>query len=67
MYYMFENVVLLAKGKVAYFGAVREAMNYFSSVGLNCDLLYNPADYMCESFIQHFHSLIICIATDNMW
>ena len=50
MYYMFENVVLLAKGKVAYFGAVREAMSYFSRVGLHCDLLYNPADYMCESW-----------------
>lgn len=49
MYYMFDTLLLLAKGKVAYFGPAREAMDYFSSVGLHCDLQYNPADYMSES------------------
>ena len=48
MYYMFDTLLLLAKGKTAYFGPVKEAMAYFSSVGLHCDLQYNPADYMSE-------------------
>ena len=48
MYYMFDGLLLLAKGKVAYFGPAKEAMNYFASVGLRCDLHYNPADYMSE-------------------
>ena len=48
MYYMFDNLLLLAKGKVAYFGPVKEAMTYFANLGLRCDLQYNPADYMSE-------------------
>ena len=48
MYYLFDNLLLLAKGKVAYFGPTRDAMSYFASVGLRCDRHYNPADYMSE-------------------
>jgi ABC-type multidrug transport system ATPase subunit len=48
MYYMFDMLLLLAKGKVAYFGPSRDAMGYFSSRGLRCDLQYNPADYMSQ-------------------
>ena len=65
MYYMFDNVVLLAKGKPAYCGPVRDAMDYFSSVGLHCDLQYNPADYMCEpshsSIIEVSQKPCVCV------
>ena len=55
MYYMFDKLLLLAKGKTAYFGPVRQAMSFFSSVGLHCDLQYNPADYMSESIASSLH------------
>ena len=34
--------------QVAYYGPAKSVMDYFSSVGLHCTLLYNPADYICE-------------------
>ena len=60
MYYMFDNLLLLAKGKVAYFGPVKEAMTYFANLGLRCDLQYNPADYMSECMI-HVTCVVIYI------
>ena len=47
-------------------------MNYFSSVGLNCTLLYNPADYICELprtqpvsvVFCHFEVLSVCLAVE---
>ena len=65
MYYMFDMLLLLAKGKVAYFGPVRDAMAYFSSVGLHCDLQYNPADYMSESSLHH--SILQCPCIMLFW
>lgn len=38
----------MAEGKVAYFGKREEACNFFSSIGYNCPLQYNPADYFIE-------------------
>ena len=58
MYYMFDNLLLLAKGKTAYFGPVRDAMTFFSSVGLTCDLQYNPADYMSQFLLRHNYVII---------
>ena len=76
MYYMFDKLLLLAKGKTAYFGPVRQAMSFFSSVGLHCDLQYNPADYMSESITSSLHhndvmfywwSGLPCSGSGNQW
>jgi hypothetical protein len=48
LFYSFDKLLLIAKGKVAYYGPAKSVMDYFSSVGLNCTLLYNPADYILE-------------------
>lgn len=48
MYHMFDGLMLMAKGKVAYTGPASEAMAYFASLGHHCTLHYNPADYMIE-------------------
>lgn len=63
MYYMFDMLLLLAKGKVAYFGPARDAMGYFSSLGLHCDLQYNPADYMMD-LVTNENSRRILIGED---
>lgn len=48
MYHMFDGLMLMAKGKVAYSGPASEAVDHLATVGLSCTLHYNPADYMLE-------------------
>lgn len=52
LYHMCDDLMLLAKGKVAYFGEAANALPYFASRGLECALQYNPADYMLEMVSQ---------------
>ncbi len=63
IYHRFDDLLLLAKGKVrtnssrlertclfiqvAYFGEASQVLSYFSSRSLHCTLHYNPADFMC--------------------
>lgn len=42
---MFDNFMLLARGRCAYFGPRVEVVDYFSNLGYTCPELENPADY----------------------
>ncbi|KAL5491007.1 hypothetical protein EMCRGX_G016220 [Ephydatia muelleri] len=48
MYHMFDGLMLMAKGKVGYFGPASNAVDHLAGLGLPCTLHYNPADYMLE-------------------
>eukprot|EP00731_Ephydatia_muelleri_P015267 Em0008g987a len=48
MYNMFDGLILMAKGKVGYFGPASNAVDHLAGLGLPCTLHYNPADYMLE-------------------
>ncbi|XP_046351559.2 ABC transporter G family member 22-like [Haliotis rufescens] len=48
MFYMFTRLMLLAKGKVAYFGQADKALDFFADAGLPCTPHCNPADFMLE-------------------
>ncbi|KAG8088844.1 hypothetical protein GUJ93_ZPchr0011g28178 [Zizania palustris] len=48
VYRMFDSVLLLAEGSCLYFGAGRDAMDYFSSVSFSSAFHVNPADFMLD-------------------
>ncbi|EEE51750.1 hypothetical protein OsJ_33169 [Oryza sativa Japonica Group] len=48
VYRMFDSVLLLAEGTCLYFGAGRDAMDYFAAVGFSPAFHVNPADFMLD-------------------
>lgn len=43
---MFDQVLLLAEGRVAFFGQPKEALKFFNGQGYTCPKNYNPADFL---------------------
>jgi len=50
IFHMFDKLLLLARGKVAYFGKANEAVTYFKQIESAYDIPknYNPADYFID-------------------
>jgi ABC-type multidrug transport system permease subunit len=48
MFYMFDKLLLLSCGRLAYFGDVGAVVPFFSSIGLEISAHYNPADFVME-------------------
>ena len=48
IFYLFDNLLLLANGKCAYFGNVRSVVDFFAGVGFHMSPHYNPADFIME-------------------
>ena len=42
---MFDKLMLMVSGKVAYFGKALDALNFFVDAGMPCKQYYNPADH----------------------
>ncbi|WAR01369.1 AB14G-like protein, partial [Mya arenaria] len=50
IYHIFDALLLLAHGQVAYFGQAHEKpLEFLQRLGHICDPLYNPADFLCAS------------------
>lgn len=45
---MFDHLLLMADGRVAYLGKNQDAVGFFSGLGLNCPVNYNPADFFIQ-------------------
>ncbi|KAJ8914462.1 hypothetical protein NQ315_011403 [Exocentrus adspersus] len=45
LYAMFDKLLLMAEGRVAFLGTPEEAHEFFASLGAPCPRNYNPADY----------------------
>lgn len=43
---MFDQVLLLAEGRIAFFGKPKEAISFFDDLGYTCPPNFNPADYL---------------------
>ncbi|KNC80168.1 hypothetical protein SARC_07461 [Sphaeroforma arctica JP610] len=48
IYGMFDNLLLLSKGRVVYFGGAEEAVDYFSKLNFVAPSHFNPADYFID-------------------
>uniref|UniRef100_A0A8B9FWQ8 Broad substrate specificity ATP-binding cassette transporter ABCG2 n=1 Tax=Amazona collaria TaxID=241587 RepID=A0A8B9FWQ8_9PSIT len=45
---LFDNLTLLAAGRVLYHGPAQHAMEYFQSIGYECEPYNNPADFFLD-------------------
>ncbi|XP_022246698.1 ABC transporter G family member 14-like [Limulus polyphemus] len=48
IFYMFDRLLLLADGQVAFFGATHRIVEFLSDIGLQIAAHYNPADFIIE-------------------
>ncbi|KAL7640653.1 UNVERIFIED_CONTAM: hypothetical protein RMT77_008928 [Armadillidium vulgare] len=46
---MFDRVMIMAEGNVAFFGDVNKALEFFAKNGHTCPLNYNPADFFIST------------------
>ncbi|GFV96376.1 protein white [Trichonephila clavipes] len=46
---LFDDLLLMAEGRVAYRGKASMALDFFSRVGLKCPINYNPADFYVQN------------------
>ena len=49
---LFDKVMLLSRGEVAYFGPSSEAISVFASLGHHCPEHENPADYLIDVIVR---------------
>ena len=48
LFHLFDKVLLLCSGKMAYFGDVPGCQSFFDSIGMPCYANWNPADFLME-------------------
>ncbi|CAB3976536.1 ABC transporter G family member 14 isoform X3 [Paramuricea clavata] len=48
IFHLFDKLLLLVNGKVAYYGNSSDVLNFFERIGFPCEEHYNPADYILE-------------------
>ncbi|KAL3885005.1 hypothetical protein ACJMK2_025104 [Sinanodonta woodiana] len=70
MYHMFDKLLLLAQGKVAFVGERSDALVHLEQVGFECGIHYNPADFISNSrtkfkFISASYVAINSDSSDN--
>ncbi|KAJ2488186.1 hypothetical protein IWW37_004967 [Coemansia sp. RSA 2050] len=53
---IFDKVILLSQGRVVYFGPTSTAIEYFSSIGYQCPMHENPADYFIDLMTLDYRS-----------
>lgn len=57
IFQLFDQLILLAKGHLVYFGPAQNAVEYFQKIGYPCPPFTNPADYFSKSNFRMFSSL----------
>eukprot|EP01116_Phalansterium_solitarium_P025396 TRINITY_DN9690_c0_g1_i2.p1 TRINITY_DN9690_c0_g1~~TRINITY_DN9690_c0_g1_i2.p1 ORF type:complete len:775 (-),score=298.36 TRINITY_DN9690_c0_g1_i2:371-2695(-) len=48
IFYLFDSLMILAEGSVAYYGPTSEVLEYFWSIGYEAPAFINPADYLLK-------------------
>jgi ATP-binding cassette, subfamily G (WHITE), eye pigment precursor transporter len=49
LFAMFDQVLLLAEGRIAFFGHPDDAIEFFAEQGYKCPVNYNPAEYLINA------------------
>ena len=49
---LFDDIIILNKGKIIYLGEVNNLVNYFSSIGYQCPEYTNPSDYIFMNILN---------------
>ncbi|KAJ2312784.1 hypothetical protein IWW52_001507 [Coemansia sp. RSA 2704] len=52
----FDKVILLSQGRIVYFGPTATAIEYFASIGFQCPMHENPADYFVSIMTLDYRS-----------
>ncbi|KAI8319147.1 hypothetical protein GQ54DRAFT_293323 [Martensiomyces pterosporus] len=53
---IFDKVILLSQGRVVYFGPTSTAIDYFATIGYQCPVHENPADYFVDLMTLDYRS-----------
>jgi|Transcript_67204 ATP-binding cassette subfamily G (WHITE) protein 2 len=56
IYALFDRVIVLAEGRLAYFGHASGVVEHFSKLGYQCPQLFNPAEYVIQVTALDFSS-----------
>jgi ABC-type multidrug transport system ATPase subunit len=48
---LFDDLLLLDEGNVAYFGPQADSVSFFSSLGFDCPISWNPADFFMDLLV----------------
>ena len=48
IYFLFDTLMLLAEGRVVYFGPINDCTKHFSEIGYLCPTNFNPADFIMD-------------------
>jgi ATP-binding cassette subfamily G (WHITE) protein 1 len=46
IFHMIDDLIVMAAGEIVYCGPAAEAVSYFSTLGFNCPIYSNPADFI---------------------
>lgn len=66
MFYMFDKLLLLANGQLAFFGKSTHVVPFFENLGYTISAHYNPADLMMEKIKQKDELAKIVKAAKNL-
>ncbi|CAL8101454.1 unnamed protein product [Orchesella dallaii] len=58
---LFDKLLLMSEGRVAYYGDAKKAPTYFSSIGYPCPETYNPADFYIHTLAIRVGSAEECL------
>ena len=56
IFHKFDQLILLAKGRIVYNGPVADATTYFEDLGYPCPEFTNPADFFSKTLRKTYKS-----------
>lgn len=54
---LFDDLMILSRGRVAYFGPAEDVVKYFANHGYQCPQYMNPADYLFMAVLREFGTI----------
>lgn len=64
-FFLFDDLLLLAEGRVVYHGTVQNVLNYMSALDYNCPPLMNPADFLFMEVLNEADDFSVSVIDSN--